>query len=329
MSDLALTVACGPYDHTAALRSGEIRPEGIDLRYLRLRPHELFWRALSHREFDVCEMSLSAYTLRVSRGEDDLVGLPIFPLRSFRQSCIYVGPQSEVQGPEDLRGRRVGVPEYHQTAVLFIRGFLLDDYNIRADEIEWVQAGLQDPGREERVDLKLPSEIHLTLERGKSLEEMLLAGQIDAIFSPATPRAFLTPSTGVRRLFQQAQEVECDYYARTGIYPIMHLLAVKRELYEQHKWIAPELVKAFTEAKDKCLATLREGATDDSAVPFLKYQLERIRVLIGEDFLPYGVDENRVTLEAAVRYSYLQGLSACEVSVEELFAPNTLKRSLT
>lgn len=322
MANLALSLACGPYERTAALLDGRVRLQGIDLTCLALPPYEMFWRQIQHREFDVSELSLSAHILAVSRGERDMVGIPVFPSRVFRQSHVFVRCDAGIERPEDLRGKRVGVPEYHMTAALFIRGFLSDDYGIDARDVEWVQAGLVRPGRKERVRLSLPEGVRLVQEERESLLDLLFAGKIDAIAIPSIPRRLLERPDVVRRLFPDSRAEERSYFERTGIFPIMHLVVVTADVYERAPWVALELYKAFVAAKDIALGESVARGAIASSLPWFQAELEETRRVFGDDFWPYGVDANRATLEAAVRYSFEQGLSERPVAVEELFAPN-------
>lgn len=318
---LTLSFACGRYDRTEPVMSGEVPVEGVDLVGLRLSPAETFWRLTQSGEFDVSEMSLSGFIMRVARGDDRYVGLPVFTSRVFRHSGIVV--RREVPGAEALPGARVAVPEYHMTAVLFMRGLLADEHGIAARDVTWVQAGQYTPGRVEREPLSLPAEVRLEVERERTVDQLLAAGDVQAALSPYPSR--LLGGDVIRPLYPQPEEVELDYYRRTGVYPIMHLVVLRRSVHDQHPWVATNLVKAFTAAKNLCLDRMAGvGGHSPVALPFFLHRLAQARAVFGDDLWPYGLEPNRATLATACRYSHEQGLSGRLVDPAELFAPNTL-----
>jgi 4,5-dihydroxyphthalate decarboxylase len=318
---LTLSFACGRYDRTDPVLSGEVPVEGVELVGLTLSPAETFWRLTQSAEFDVAEMSLSGFIMRVARGDDSYVGLPVFTSRVFRHSGIVV--RREVTDARELVGARVAVPEYHMTAVLFMRGLLGDEYGIKPSDITWVQAGQYTPGRIEREPLDLPADIRLEVDREHTVDELLAGGEVRAALSPYPSR--LLGGEVIRRLYERPREAELDYYRRTGVYPIMHLLVLRRALYERHPWVATSLMKAFTEAKELCLARMAGvGGHPPVALPFFLHHLEEAREVFGADLWPYGLAANHTTLATACRYSYEQGLSGRVVDPAELFAPNTL-----
>jgi 4,5-dihydroxyphthalate decarboxylase len=320
---LNLTLAAYRYDRTEALRDGRVRPEGVNLNCLTLKVEEIFWRQAQYREFDVAEFSLGGYVVRRGRGADDLVAIPVFPSRYFRQSCIFVNASSGIRRPEDLRGRRVGVPEYQMTAAVWARGALADDYGVQPSEIEWVQGGLEDPGRLPFEPVS-PAGVQLGFAPpDKSLAQMLAAGEIDALFTARTPSTFSRDGGPVRRLFDDAWDVERDYFRRTRIFPIMHTVVIKRELLEANPWLAATMLKAFTEAKSLATSELTQTSALPISLPFLVEHAYQTMDLMGDDFWPYGVEENRTTLETFVRYMHTQGLIAEPMPIETLFAPGT------
>lgn len=322
---IGLTLACGPYDRTLALRTGEVAPEGIDLTYLALPPEEIFWRQLQHQEFDVSEMSMSSYTITVSRGESPFVAIPVFPSRFFRHGNIYVNASAGIAAPEDLRGRRVGVAEYQMTATVFIRGLLQHDHGVLASDLHWRTGGQEHPGRLDRVAMAPPPGVDIQpIPEGRTLSEMLDCGDLDALIAARAPSCFDRGSPNVRRLFPDYARREREHYDRTRIFPIMHCIAIRREVHRRHPWVAQSLFKAFREAKDRCLAFLGDSGTLAAAVPWLLPAVEESRAAFGPDFWPYGVEANRPTLEAFVRFEHEQGLTARPVAVEELFAAETL-----
>ncbi len=320
---LDLSLAAYRYDRTEGLRDGRVRPEGVRLNCLTLRVEEIFWRMAQYREFDVAEFSLGGYVVRRGRGADDLVAIPVFLSRYFRHSCIFVNADAGISRPEDLKGRRVGVPEYQMTAAVWARGALADDYGVRPEEITWVQGGLEDPGR---IPFEPVEPEGVSIEAAptdRSLAQMLAAGEIDALFTARTPSTFHRSGGPVRRLFEKPWEVERDYFRRTGIFPIMHTVVIKRELLEANPWLAATMLKAFSDAKRLATAELTQTSALPITLPFLVEHAYETMDLMGEDFWPYGLEENRKTLETFVRYMHEQGMIAEPMPIESLFAPGT------
>ena len=244
---LTLSFACDWYDRTEAIRSGEIQPDGIDLVPLTMTPTETFWRLTQCHEFDVAEMSLSGFIMRTARGDDRYVGLPVFTSRVFRHDGIIV--RREIESAHQLTGKRIAVPEYHMTAVLFMRGLLFDEFGVNHRKITWVQAGHHTPGRIEREPVSIP-DVTIEIERERTIDQMLGEGSVDASLNPYGSALLEAPAPVVRRLYPDPLTAEADYFGRTGVYPIMHLVVVKRELYDRHPWVALNLYKAFVAAKD-------------------------------------------------------------------------------
>ncbi|MDO8690996.1 MAG: ABC transporter substrate-binding protein [Dehalococcoidia bacterium] len=324
MKKLHLTLACGDYDRTRALKDGSVQPQGIDLTYLTYRPSEIFWRMFKFEEFDVSEMSLSSYVLERSRGINRFIAIPVFPSRMFRHGFIFVNTGSGIQRPEDLIGKRVGVPEYQQTASVWIRAFLQHDYGVTPDQVFWVQGGLEDPGRQEKVELCLPAGIRIQpAPEGRSLSAMLEAGELDALVTARFPTCFINGSANVRRLFPDYRTVEIDYFRRTGIFPIMHTVVMRDQLYREHPWVATSLYYAFCEAKAVCYDRMVDSAALGCTLPWFLPELENERQVLGHDLWPYGLSANRATLDAFVQYSIEQGLAERKLEVESLFAPST------
>lgn len=324
MNKLHLSLACGDYDRTRALKDGSVQAQGIELTYLTYRPSETFWRMFKFEEFDVSEMSLSSYIMERSRGINRFVAIPIFPSRLFRHGFIFINTGSGIQHPEDLIGKRVGVPEYQQTASVWIRGFLQHDYGVMPDKVLWINGGLEDPGRQEKVELRLPASIRIQpAPAGKSLSAMLAAGELDALVTARAPSCFINGSPNVRRLFPDYRTVEVDYFKRTGIFPIMHTIVIKEELHRKHPWTAASLYYAFCEAKALCYRRMVDSAALIYTLPWFLPELESEREMLGHDLWPYGLAANRVALEALVQYSYEQGLAEDKLEIESLFAPST------
>jgi 4,5-dihydroxyphthalate decarboxylase len=319
---LPLTLACSAYDRTLPLALGDVRPQGIDLTYLRLPVEEIFWRMNRHAEFDASEMSLSGYIIRRSRGDDSLVAIPVFPSRVFRHSCIWVNAEAGIERPQDLKGKRVGVPEYAMTAAVWIRGMLEDDYGVLPSDLRWFSGGQEQPGRLERVATEVPGVEITPIGPGQTLSAMLAAGELDALITARIPSTY--DGARVRRLFPDFRTVEMDYFRRTGIFPIMHTVVIRRAVLDEHPWVARSLYDAFCEAKAQALAVVGDSGILTASSPWLVADVEAARALMGHDFWPYSLEPNRHTLETLARYDHAQGLTPRPVSVDELFAPSTL-----
>ncbi len=325
MSKLRLVLACWDYDRTRALMDGTVTAEGIELLYLNQPVEETFFRMLRYREYDVSEMSLSSYVASLQREDAPFIAIPAFPSRFFRHSCIFVSAKSGIGKPEEIRGRRVGVPEYQMTAPVWIRGILSDDYGVKITDVEHLSGGEEEPGRDEKLKLDLPAEIRLRpIPRDKTLSRMLADGELDVLVTARAPSTFHREPGNVKRLFPNYVEVEKDYYRRTIIFPTMHTVVIRREIYEKNRWVAQTLYKAFIAAKEKAYALYRQSAALPTMVPWLLAQVEETRREMGEDWWPYGVEANRTTLETFLRYHHEQGLSKRRFKPEELFAPETL-----
>jgi 4,5-dihydroxyphthalate decarboxylase len=321
---LRMTIAVGRYDRTAPLLDGRIRPEGLEITWLPLNVEQTFWRMFRHREFDGSELSTAGLLTRMGRGLNDFVPLPVFLSRTFRHDCIYVNANAGISRPEDLVGRRIGVPEFQITAAVWARGLLEDDYGVRQEDLEWVQGGLEQPGRRPFEPVQPPDTTITNAPPGRALAEMLATGEIDALISPRRPSTFGAADGPVRRLFPDVWATTRDYYARTRIFPIMHLFVVRREIYEANPWVAQTLTAAFTAAKKLADEDLLETAALAVGLPFLVEHAEATIDLMGRDFWPYGVEASRPTLEALVRYAHRQGLIPEPVDVDSLFPPSTL-----
>ena len=320
MSNLRLTLACGPYDRTQALRDGTIRPDGIDLNYVTLQPAEIFWRMLQFKEFDASEMSLSNHTTLLSTGDTPFVAIPVFPSRVFRHGYFFINTGKGIEKPADLKGKRGGVPEYSMTAAVYMRGLLQHEYGVKPSEIEWVQ------GRAARLKHGLPPDVRLSqAPHGAELGDMLERGEIDFLMTANNPLSFRRGAKTVRRLFPNYAEVEKDYYRRTKIYPIMHTVVIRRDIYERDPWVALSLYKALCTAKDRCYHFLAEAGSPKVSSAWLQPLLEEERAIIGPDWYPYGIAQNRPSIEALLQYAHEHGLTARRVKLEELFAPSTLR----
>ncbi len=325
MSKLKLNLACWNYDRTRSLLEGSIQPDGIDLNYLSLPVEETFFRMLRNREFDVAEMSLSSYTVSLFK-DSPFIAIPIFPSRFFRHSCIFVNADSGIKEPKDLIGKRVGNPEYQMTAPVWIRGVLSDEYGVPVNSVTYFTGGEEEPGRPEKLKLDLPADIRVeSIGPTQTLSAMLASGEIDALYTARMPSSFHTGGGRVKRLFDDFMPVERDYYRRTRIFPIMHTVVIKRELYEQNRWVAQSLTKAFCQAQRETYRDLSETAALKVMLPWLSAHVQETQREMGEDFWPYGFDRNRQTLSTFLRYSFEQGLSKHLLQPEQLFAPETLE----
>ena len=325
MPNLPLTLACWNYDRTRALFDGRVRADGIDLTCLDLPVEETFFRMLRHHEFDVAEMSLSSYVLSLFAAAPPFVAIPVFPSRFFRHSCVYVNAAAGIDNPADLAGRTIGTPEYQMTAPVWIRGILSDDHGVPVRAARYVTGGLEHAGRGEKLALALPDDISVTpIAADRTLSAMLASGEIDALYTARTPSSFSDGSGRVRRLFEDFAAVERDYFRRTRIFPIMHTVVVRRDVYERHRWVAQCLHKAFVAAQRVAYEELEQRAALKVMLPWLPAHVEEARHEMGADFWPYGLARNSATLATFLRYSHEQGLSPRQLSPEELFAPETL-----
>ena len=326
MSRLRLTFACWDYDRVNALASGAVQPDGIDLVFLAQPVEETFFRMLRHREFDLAEMSLSSYAVSLSRPDPPFIAIPVFPSRFFRHASIFVSAKSGITVPQDLIGKRVGVPEYQMTAPVWIRGILSDDYGVPADGVEYYTGGEEQPGRDEKIRLELPPRFKLRpIGPRDTLAQMLANGDIDALYTARTPSTFRSRPDDVRRLFPDHVEVERAYYRRTRIFPIMHTVVMRRDVYMANRWIAQSLYKAFVQAQRKTYADLSETAALKAMLPWLNAHVEATRAEMGDDWWPYGLAPNRHVLETFLRYHHEQGLSKQRLEVDALFAPESLE----
>ena len=324
MSKLRLSLGCWNYDRTRSLLEGRIEPDGIDLNYLNMPVEETFFRMLRNREFDVAEMSLSSYTVSLFK-DSPFIAIPVFPSRFFRHSCIYVNKNSGIREPKDLIGKRVGNPEYQMTAPVWIRGVLQDEYDVPVDSVTYFTGGEEEPNRSEKLALDLPHNIRVErIGPTQTLSAMLASGEIDALYTARMPSSF-HGSANVRRLFEDFVPVEQDYFRRTKIFPIMHTVVIRREIYQKNRWVAQSLYKAFCQAQEETYQDLYETAALKAMLPWLTAHVEEARREMGDDFWPYGFDKNTETLSTFLRYSYEQGLSKHLLTPSQLFAPETLE----
>ena len=319
MSRLEITYAASDYEHTRDLTRGDIQAEGIDLRYLNLQIEETFFRFIKFREWDVSEMSFGKFIALKSQDDDTVTAIPVFPSRVFRQSSLFVLPDSGIRDASNLRGKKIGIPEWAQTASIYTRGWLVHNMGIPLQEIDWIQGGVNDAGRQEKVTLKLPDGVSYTPRPDKSLTQMLFDGEIDCIMSAHPPAPVEEGDDTIVHLYPNYQEVEEQYYKDTGIFPIMHVIAMRGDVFRENRWIAMNLLKAFTEAKDRAMFRVQEMTATRVPYAWCYEGAQKARKLFGDDFFPYGIEPNRTTLEAFLQYGFEQGVCQRKVEVEELF----------
>lgn len=324
-------MALGPYDQTRDVTDGSVPIEGVQLRTLNLPIEEIFYRFTLHREWDISEMSMGKYVALRAQGDTSMTALPVFVSRAFRHSMFYVKAGSSIQKPEDLAGKRIGIPEWAQTAGMYGRGYLSDYLGLDLTSIQWVQAGVNQPGRAEKVRLTLPKGINYTSAPDKSLNDMLLDGSVDAVMSARAPSAFNTGmGSRIERLMPDYQALEQAYFKATRIYPIMHALVIKTAVLDAHPWVAMNVYKAFVLAKTQSMARLSDITASHAPLPWLADYAGRMQAVFGADFFPYGIGQdtggqiNRATLEAFCKFGHDQGVCDRLLSVEELFAKNVL-----
>ncbi len=326
MSKLRLTLACWEYDRTRALADGSVQPEGIDLECLNLHVEETFFRMARYREFEVSEMSLSSYTVTAARGNSPFIAIPVFPSRFFRHGCIFVSAKSGIREPKDLIGKRIGVPEYQMTAPVWIRGILQDEYGVDAASPEYFTGGEEEPGRDEKIAIELPAKFRVSnIGPKKILAQMIADGELDAFQTARIPTTFHSRPGTVKRLFEDYVEVEKAYFRKTKIFPIMHTVVIRRDVYEANRWIARSLCKAFAEAQRRVYENLSTTSAHTSMLPWQMAHVEEARRELGDDWWSYGFEPNRHVLDTFLRYHHEQGLSKTRMKPEDLFAPETLE----
>jgi 4,5-dihydroxyphthalate decarboxylase len=320
VAKLQLSLAVSDYDHVRDLTSGKIPVEGVDLLPLDLEIEEIFHRLLSYGEFDVGELSMGMYTSLVSQGLGDYLAIPVFPIRSFRHSIIYVRTDAGITEPQDLIGKRVGIPQWSQTALTYVRAFLMHDYGLDLSTIRWVQGGVNQAGRIDPVQLALPPGVEIEGVTDRSLNELVLAGELDAVISARAPLAFSSGDSCLRRLFENYQAEEKTYFQRTGVYPIMHCVVVRKTLLNDHPWLARNLYDAFEAARRAGVERAWDTTSSRFALPWAPAYMADAATVLGDDPFAYGIAANRVTLDAWTQYAYEQGVAHRRVPLDDLFA---------
>ncbi|MCW1402959.1 ABC transporter substrate-binding protein [Novosphingobium sp. MW5] len=322
---LPLSIAIGNYDRIRPIRDGQVRIDGVDPVFMLLEPEEIFFRAFRSVDFDICELSLSSFSVKQAAGTNPYVGVPVFPSRMFRHNAFYVNINAGIARPEDLRGKRIGLPEYQLTACVWAR-IILDEYGVRPEDVTWVRGGMEEAGRIEKISLDLPAGVRLeNAPADKTLSGMLDTGEIDAILGPRAPRAFEAGEDHVRWLFPDPVVAAKAWYEKTGIFPIMHVLGIRKTLVEQHPWLPSAVVKAFNQSRDIAVEALFETAASRISLPFVEESARSARALLGPELWSYGFAQNRHVLETFLEHHHRQGLSKKRLSPEDLFHPATLE----
>jgi 4,5-dihydroxyphthalate decarboxylase len=325
MAKLTLSVVVRDYDRTRPLTDGTVQIDGVDPVFMALDPEEIFFRAFRHAEFDICELSLSSFTVKTAQGNCPYVGVPAFVSRAFRHTAIYVRTD-RIKKPSDLKGKKVGVPEYQLTANVWARAILEDDHGVKPSDMHWIRGGLEEAGRPEKIAITLPKDVKLdNAPEGRTLSSMLEAGEIDAFIGPRVPSCFERGHPDIGWLFSDPVAAAKDYYKRTGIFPIMHLVGVRREIVDKQPWLPAAVLKAFERSKAIALDRLADTSSAKVTLPFVEERVMEARALMGRDYWSYGVASNRNTLESFLRQHHREGLSARLVAVEELFHPATFE----
>ncbi|MEW2502767.1 MULTISPECIES: hypothetical protein [unclassified Amycolatopsis] len=319
MSDVHLSIATTDYDHFRDFRTGAVRAQGIDHTWSTLSHHEIFARFTANREWDVAELSFAKFSAQITRDEPDIVGLPVVCSRLFRFGSFYVNRNSGIRSVEDLRGKKVGSPEWAHSAAVYMRGWLHNDMGVKLDEIEWYQAGANAPGRVEKVELTLPPGVRLTRVTDRSLSDLLAAGEIDCAIIARPPTCFLEGHPDVVRLFPDYREKEQEYFRDTGIWPIMHLIAMRRQILDEHPWVARNLYNAFLESKQRSVERLLDPAVSRYPLPWLATYGREMRDLFAGDPFPFGIEPNRATWEQLLTYAAQQGIAHRLATADEIF----------
>jgi 4,5-dihydroxyphthalate decarboxylase len=319
--NIALTLAISDSDHARDLVTGIVPVDGVDLTCLTYEVEEIFFRFTRHREWDVGELSMGKFSAMRAAGDTSVVGIPVFTSRAFRHSALYVRADAPRDDPSALRGGRIGIPEWTVTATVYGRDLLAKEYDVGLTDVEWIQGGTNEPGRIETLPVSVPEGVRITAETGRALNDLLLAGEIDAILAPHPPAAFDDGSGRLVRLFRDPVAVERAYLKRTGIFPIMHLIVIRSEVYERHRWIAANLLTAFSAAKERAVIRALDSNAPRTPIPWANAHAREITDELDGDPWPYGIDANRTTLSAFLEMGFEQGICPRRLDPEELFVP--------
>ncbi len=325
MAKLKLSVAVGDYDRMRPLVDGAVQIDGVDPQYMLLEPEEIFFRAFRHADFDITELSLSSYCVKTAAGDSPYIGVPVFPSRAFRHTSIYVRTD-RIKTPADLRGKRIGVPEYQLTANVWARLVLEDDFGIKPSDVTWLRGGYEQPGRVEKITVRLAADVRVeNVPDGATISGMLEAGELDAVIGPRAPSCFDRGHPHVGYLFPDPQAAGADWFRRERIFPIMHLLGIRKTLAAEHPWLPSAVTKAFEQSKALALRKLGDTSATKVTLPFVEEQLRAARALMGEDFWSYGLEANRHVLRRFLERHHAEGLSVRLLQPEELFHPASLE----
>jgi len=319
MGNLTLRAAFGDYDRVVALGSGSVVPRGIDLSVETLSPSDIFRRMCGASEFDVSEMSMGAHAYLCGAGESPFLGIPAFPSRAFRHAMVYANVDANIDAPRDLNGKRIAIPEWGMTAVVWIVGILADDHGLDIQSVDWVAE------RNSRVPVEPPGGMRIRLmAQGEQLGNLLESGAVDAALVHHVPDCFESGSPRVKRVFADYDAAERDYYGRTGLHPIMHCVVIRRDVQRRHPWVARSIFDAMCDARRCAMERLRDTGAFSVMLPFLPAAVDEARALFGDDFWAYGLQANRAVLEQFVEYAFRQGLTPRLLTIEELFPPELL-----
>lgn len=319
MSQLKLSIATTDYDHFRDFRLGYVKAEGIDHNWLNLGHHECFARFTANREFDLSELSFAKFAAQATRKDSDIIGLPVVCSRLFRFSSFYVNRKSRIRTVRDLKGKKIGSPEWAHSAAVYMRGWMHNDVGVKLADVHWVQAGANSPGREEKVELNLPKGVKLTRVADKSLSQLIAAGEIDCAIIARPPTCFLEGHPDVVRLYPDYLEMEEKYYEKTKVWPIMHIIAMRKRILNEHPWAARNLYNAFVESKRRSIERLLDPAVSRYPLAWLPTYARKMRDLFGGDPYPYGIEENRATWEQMALYTHQQGIAHRRFEPEEIF----------
>lgn len=324
MTDLSLSIAMGNYDRTRAIVDGRVKIDGVDPIPMLLSPEEMFFRAFRHQAFDVSELSLSSYSISVARGDAHYVAIPVFLSRAFRHTSVYIRTDKGIDRPEDLKGKRIGIAEYQLSANVWVRGILEEDFGVKPSDVTWVRGGMDTPGRPEKIKVDLPPDVEVVAApKGATLNQMLADGEIDGFVGPRWPRCFAEGHPHVGRLFSDSVGAAENFYSRTKIFPIMHVLGIRRSIADAHPWLPGALLKGFSQAKALAQEALQDTSATKVTMPFVEDNLNRAQALMGTDTWTYGLPGNEHVLDRFLSYHHAQGLSPRRVAVDELFHPAT------
>ena len=325
MARLKLSVAVGDYDRMRPLMDGLVQIDGVDPQFMALDPEEIFFRAFRHADFDICELSLSSYSVKTAARTSAYIAVPVFPSRAFRHTSVYVRTD-RIKQPSDLAGRRVGLPEYQLTANVYVRMLLEEEYGVKASDVTWVRGGYEDPGRMEKISLNLPANVRIEdVEPHETISNLLAEGKLDAVIGPRAPSCFRHGHPLIGYLFPDPKKAAEEWFRKTKIFPIMHTLGIRRSLADAHPWLPSAVMKAFGHSKAIALAKLQDTSATKVTLPFVEEQLAAARALMGDDFWAYGLAANRNVLERFLRRHHEEGLSSRLLTPEELFHPASLE----